>query len=247
MQCHTKYWQWQESVFYINLPNYIPATSKTVQIFIWVCLSTPKAQWDLSCFYAFRVRLFYNKAITPWGSHNCLHIHFLVSCPSFPIISQGGSCRPLTLCSPQQLGLISSMELRNQPERHTRYCAAFLYTAKPGWPEECISSDVKSVQLTTGEVQTNNFSLLMSLHSSAFHAKLQPKAHFVSSHMRNTHENQPIAFFHITTFVQVSFIANEICNIVYLVIGIPHPPLSPSTHQGFLHYIPRTSICFIPS
>lgn len=144
MQCHTKYWQWQESVFYINLPNYIPATSKTVQIFIWVCLSTPKAQWDLSCFYAFRVRLFYNKAITPWGSHNCLHIHFLVSCPSFPIISQGGSCRPLTLCSPQQLGLISSMELRNQPERHTRYCAAFLYTAKPGWPEECISSDVKS-------------------------------------------------------------------------------------------------------
>lgn len=165
-------------MFYINLPNQIPATSKTVQIFIWVCLSTPKAQWDLSCFYAFRVRLCYNKAITPWGSRNCLHIHFLVSCPSFPIISQWGSCRPLTLCGPQQLGLISSVELRNQLERHTRYCAAFLYTAKPGWPEETISSDVKSVQLTLEGVQTSNFSLLMSLHTSAFHAKTPNKSSF---------------------------------------------------------------------
>lgn len=49
--------------------------------------------------------------------------------------------------------------------------------------------------------------------------KLQTKAHFVSSHLRNTQT----AFFCITTFVQVSFIANEICNTVYLVIGIPIP------------------------
>lgn len=200
-------------MFYINSPNQIPATSKTVQIFIWGCLSIPKAQWDLSCFYAFLVRLFYNKAIIPWGSYNYLHIHFLVSYPSFPIISQEGSCRPLTPCSPQQFRLISSVELRNQLERHTGVLCYLPLHGKPleKWSSASIISDVKSVQLTLGEFHTDSFSLLMSLRTLAFYAKPWPKASFASclggTH-RKINRTAIYLFFHVKIFVKVFFITS---------------------------------------